>query len=96
MTMPPIDPGTPFTPNYAGPNTAPKVSGMAITSMILGITSACLSILTGIPAIVLGIISLLNINREPQRYSGKGYAITGIVTGCVGSFLCLPLLIAIL
>ncbi|MEI8197807.1 MAG: DUF4190 domain-containing protein [Phycisphaerae bacterium] len=93
MTMPPNEPGSPLTANYAGSNLAPRISGMAITSMILGILSFCLSVLAGVPAIILGCISLSMINREPQRYAGKGFAITGIVTGSIG---CTLVLVAIL
>jgi hypothetical protein len=79
----------------------PKLSAMALTSMILGIigvvTLLCagIGLLPGIVALILGIISLVAINREPQRLGGKGFAIAGIVLGGM-SFLALPLLIAIL
>jgi hypothetical protein len=79
----------------------PKTSGMALAAMILGIVAIpmmCafgLGLVLGMVGLILGIISLISINREPQRLSGKGYAIAGIVTGS-GSLLLLPLLIAIL
>jgi hypothetical protein len=38
-------------------------------------------ILTGPTAVVLGIIALVQIKNDPQKYSGKGLAIGGIVTG---------------
>jgi prepilin-type processing-associated H-X9-DG protein len=60
-------------------------SGMAITSMVMGIASvACFfGFLLGIPAIILSSISLNKINKGLQ--SGKGYAIAGLVTGIVGT-----------
>jgi hypothetical protein len=38
-------------------------------------------ILTGPAAVVLGIIALVQIKNDPMKYSGKGMAIAGIVTG---------------
>ena len=60
-------------------------SGMAITSMVMGIASvACFfGFLLGIPAIILSSISLSKISKGLQR--GKGYAIAGLVTGIVGT-----------
>ncbi len=60
-------------------------SGMAIASMVMGIASiACfLGFLLGIPAIIFSSISLNKISKGLQ--SGKGYAITGLVTGIIGT-----------
>ena len=60
-------------------------SGMAISSMVMGIASvACCGFFLGIPAIIFSSISLNKINKGLQ--SGKGYAIAGLVTGIVGTF----------
>ena len=80
---------------------APARSGMAITSMILGIVgivTGCFGVglILGIVGLILGIVALGNINRQPQVYAGKGFAITGIVTGILALILPIPLLIAIL
>lgn len=53
------------------------VSGMAIASFILGLVSLFFSLLTGIPGLILGILSLNKINKGEN--SGKGLAITGII-----------------
>lgn len=66
---------------------AQKTSGMAIASLVFGILSFCLSIFAGIPAIILGIVSLNAIGRSQGALAGKGLAIAGIVTGCIGSLL---------
>ncbi len=59
-------------------------SGMAITSMVLGISSVvCCGFILGIPAIIFSSISLNKISKGLQ--SGKGYAIAGLVTGIVGT-----------
>ncbi len=65
---------------------APQQS-LAIASLILGIISptiglCCyLGMLTGPVAIILGIVALVQIKNDPTKYSGKGMAIGGIVTG---------------
>lgn len=74
---PPPPPAYPLAPQQ----------GLAIASLALGIVSItvgwCCSfgILTSPIAIVLGIISLVQIKNGPTRYGGKGMAIGGIVTG---------------
>lgn len=61
-----------------------KSSGLAITSMVLGIVSClCMGPLAGIPAIILGIIALSKVKAGVGE--GKGMAITGVVTGFLGS-----------
>ena len=69
-----------------------QTSGMATASIILGILSLVLcSVFTGLPAIILGAMSLGTIGRSRGRITGKGLAITGIVTGAI-SCLLLPLI----
>lgn len=60
--------------------------GLAVASLILGIFTITfgwcyVGVLTGPIAIVLGIISLVQIKNNPQRNTGKPMAIAGIVTG---------------
>jgi hypothetical protein len=75
-----------------GPGPA-KTSGMAITSTILGVLSLVLcSVFTGLPAIIFGGLGLSAIGRSRGRLTGKGLAITGIITGGV-SFLLLPAIV---
>jgi hypothetical protein len=61
-----------------------RSSGKAIASMILGFTSFCCSILTGVPAIILGVLGLVEIDGSKGHLKGRGMAITGIVTGALG------------
>jgi len=67
----------------AGPTAAEqitiKTSGLAITSMILGILSIFTCALTAIPSIICGIISLVRIEKSGGRLTGKGFAISGII-----------------
>src|SRR5207253_9039024 len=59
-------------------------SGKAVASLILGILSFCLPVILGIPAIILAILGLRDINRSQGRLKGQGLAIAGIVTGVLG------------
>jgi hypothetical protein len=64
---------------------------MPTIAMILGILSLALvccfgGIWLGLPAAILGFLGLRNIDRDPNRYSGRGMAIAGMVLGVV-SFL---------
>ena len=57
-----------------------------IVSFILGICSivaiCCFGgFYFGIPAAILGLIGMSNVNKNPEQYGGKGFAITGIVLG---------------
>lgn len=73
-------PGAPVTVNRAFRN-----NGFAITGLVLGIFSLTFGLCccNGIPfnflGLVFSIIGLSQINREPQRYGGKGIAIAGLV-----------------
>jgi prepilin-type processing-associated H-X9-DG protein len=67
----------------------PKSSGKAIASLVLGISSLFAGVLTGVPAILFGILGLVDINNPRKHVSGKGIAICGIVLGSVTSFLSL-------
>ena len=78
------------------PVVASKTVGLAITSLVLGILSiTCFSILTGIPAIICGILALNRINKSGGRLRGQGQAIGGLVTGGV-SLLMIPIMAAML
>ena len=60
-------------------------NGFAITGLVLGIFSLTIGLCccSGMPfsflGLVFSIIGLSQINREPQRYGGKGIAIAGLV-----------------
>jgi hypothetical protein len=61
-----------------------KTSGMAITSLVLGILGLCG--ITALAGLIFGIVSLVKINRSGGRLSGRGLAIAGI---CVSGFMLL-------
>jgi serine/threonine protein kinase len=72
---------------------APRTSRKAIASLVLGLFSILCLCFTGIPAVVLGALGLLEVERSRGFYKGKGMAIAGIL---LGSFGCLLGLIAVL
>ena len=71
---PPVQPG-PDSPPPAGPVS----TGLAVTSMVLGIVAIIVCPLLGIVAVILGIVALTRAGREPHRYGGKGMAIAGVM-----------------
>lgn len=62
-----------------------KTDGGAITSMVLGIASfvLCLSFISGIPAIIIGHISLSRIKKSMGKLKGEGLALTGLILGYI-------------
>jgi hypothetical protein len=63
------------------------LSGKATTSLVLGIASLFCNVLTGLPALIVGILALRDIGRSRKRLSGHGLAVAGIATACIGTLL---------
>lgn len=60
----------------------PKQNQVALWSMILGIVAVvCCSVFTGIPALIMGIVSWRQIKESRGAQTGEGMAIAGIVLG---------------
>jgi hypothetical protein len=59
-------------------NKIPKISTLAILSLVMGILSLFFFVLAGIPAILIGIISTLIIRRSGGKLKGKYIALAGI------------------
>ena len=85
--QPPVAPGA--LPPALG---AKPQSGLAITSLVLGIMSfvGC-SIITGIPAIITGHIALNRTRKSPQQFGGGGLAVSGLALG-YASLVFLPII----
>jgi hypothetical protein len=63
---------------------APPKRGLAIASLVIGLISVPtlgLFIVGGVVAVLLGIVALVKIKKEPAAYGGTGLAIGGIVAG---------------
>jgi hypothetical protein len=69
-----------------------KISGLAIAAFVLGILSIFTLGLTAIPAIVLGIIALVAIEKSGGRLTGLAFAIIGIVLPVFSFFVVLGIL----
>ncbi len=73
-------------PEHPPAQARPVTSKLAIWSLVTGILSMLCSFLTGIPAVIMGIVSLNKIKKSNGALGGGGMAIAGIVTGVIGSF----------
>jgi hypothetical protein len=73
----------------------PTSNGLAVASLVCGLVGLltcfiwCLSIPLAIAAIVTGHLASSKIKGDPARYSGKGLARTGLITGYLGLVLCI-------
>lgn len=80
---------------------APKTNGFGTAGMVLGIFSLTIGLCCcyGMPFNILGlifsVIALVQINSNPERYTGKGIAITGAVLCVISLFISLILLILV-
>lgn len=72
--------------------------GLAIASLVLGLASIvlCLSVFTGIPAIICGHIARSRAVRLPARYGGAALAMAGLVLGYVSLIFSLVMLAVLL
>ena len=62
-----------------------KSSLKSIISFIFGLTFwiPILNLIFGIGAIYFGIVALINIRKEPSKYSGKWLALIGMILGAL-------------
>ena len=74
------------------PSPDARTSGLAITSLVLGILSFFTFLLTAIPAIILGIISIFKVEKSAGQLKGKGLAIAGIAVPGASLFLMVPII----
>lgn len=73
-----------------------KSVGLAVASLVVGIISFLTLSFVGIGAItgiVLGIIALSKIKKNPAQYGGQGMAIAGLLTSVLSILIAVPLVI---
>ena len=81
--------GQPYAPQ-------PQTEGKAVVSLILGILSlTCLSLLAGIPAIILGHVAQSSIRKSGGRLIGGGMALAGLIMGYISTVIFIPIILAI-
>ena len=89
--------GQPQTPGYGYGPPAPApapTSSKATTSLVLGIVSLVMcGLLTGIPAIFVGMSARKEIKESQGRVGGDGAALGGIITGALGTLWSIALII---
>ncbi len=74
------------TPGSAATTGTGQNSGLAITSLVLGILAmAGFIFLAGIPAIITGHMARGRARKEPSVYGGAGFALAGLILGYVGT-----------
>ena len=73
-----------------------RFSRKALASLVLGISSILFWCLAGIPAIVLGVLALLEIRRHEDQLKGRLFAVAGIVAGCSLGLICFPIVLGLL
>ena len=61
-----------------------KTNGTATAGFVLSLLGfLCCGPLLGVPGLILSIVALTQINKNPQTEGGKGLAIAGIVIGVI-------------
>ncbi len=78
--VPGVGASAPF-PMAPYPPAVPQTSGLAVASMVLGLLGLLFVGLTALPAVICAHVSLSQIKQSAGRLSGRGMAITGLVTG---------------
>jgi prepilin-type processing-associated H-X9-DG protein len=70
----------------------PRLSRTALLSLLLGLSSMVLFVVTGVPALFLGLRGLRAINASEDRLTGRRLAVAGMVLGGLG---CLATLVGV-
>jgi len=74
-----------YAPQHAAPPQATPGGSKATVALVLGCLSILFSILTGIPAVILGMLALGDIREGRADPGGRGMAKAGIIVGIIGS-----------
>lgn len=89
----PAEPTRPYPPGPPGTEPSPSdpffqdlTYSRAKNAFLLGLASVlCCGLLTGIPAIWIGLRAIRDIDASHGRLRGRGTAIVGIVLGVIGT-----------
>ncbi|MCX8157394.1 MAG: GYF domain-containing protein [Verrucomicrobiae bacterium] len=82
----------------AAPPTAaagPRVSGLAVGSLVAGLLTPCTLGLSGLLGVALGVAALVKLRREPGRWWGRGLAVAGLAVSLALGLVMLIFLLAV-
>ncbi len=87
-----------FTASYSSFNVPPAElkTGLAITSLVTGIANFLLLGIFVVPTIlgiVVSVVALNKIKRQPHEYGGKSLAISGLVMNIVSAVVLIPVMV---
>jgi hypothetical protein len=94
--------GSPAPGSYGaapGPGSTPQVNPLAITGFILSLIAltvglcCCYGLPFNVAGIVFSAIGLVQIKNHPERYSGRGLALAGLIIGIASILIGVVLLI---
>jgi len=77
------------------PTAAPKTSGLAVTSLVLGVLGLFTCGLTALFGLILGIIAMVKVKNSGGKLSGNGLALAGVIVSAVFLFM-IPIFAAML
>ncbi len=81
----PADPASAENPDLVDEPVAAPFSGRSLASFLLGASSLFLTFPAGVPAIGLGIGSIVDIRHSRGRLRGRWLAMSGVALGFIGS-----------
>ena len=84
--LPPSSPLPPLSLGGSpGPSGPPATNGLAIGGLVCGILGLfCCGPLFSTVGLILSVVALTQINKNPTRYTGKGMAVAGIALALAG------------
>lgn len=88
--------GQPLTGLSQTPQTPAKTSTLAIWSFVLAMIGLFTFMITALPALICGIVSLVKISNSKGQLKGTGFAVAGIAIPSIGGIFILPMMLAIL
>lgn len=88
---PPLSPTAPVAASAA----PPKMSGMAVTSLVLGILGIFTCGITALMGLILGIVAMVRVKNSGGKLGGGGLALAGTIVSGIFLFM-LPIFAALL
>ena len=82
-------------PLAAAPTVAPRTSGLAVTSLVLGILGMFTCGLTALFGLILGIIAMVKVKNSGGKLNGNGLALAGTIVSAIFLFM-IPIFAAML